>query len=225
MNIGAQGHAQTQQTVDDLSIEASLARHKVALDKSSLIKALQNPDSTVRWLAATKLASEKDNNAIALILAAEQDEKEPEAKTNMAYALALAGNDEGFHALRETCKAGNQTLLIRLRAAKYLARMKDDSCLPNVLEMIRLESKSRQGAILMLPLFRPASNEQRSKIREVIRACLFDREELVRSAAASALADLKDVDGMQDLTRAIANERVDFVRQQMANSLKALQAH
>jgi hypothetical protein len=45
---------------------------------------------------------------------------------------------------------------------------------------------------------------------------------LVRSAAASALADLKDVDGIQDLRRPIANERVDFVRQQMENSLKAL---
>jgi HEAT repeat protein len=84
---------------------------------------------------------EKDNDTIALIVAAERDEKEPEAKTNMANALAFAGNDEGFHTLRETCKAANQTLLIRLRAAKYLARMKDDSCLPDVLEMIRSEPK------------------------------------------------------------------------------------
>jgi HEAT repeat protein len=102
--------------------------------------------------------------------------------------------------------------------------MKDDSCLPDVLEMIRSEPKARQGAVLMLPQFRPASNEQVPRIRQAIRTSLFDREELVRSAAASALADMKDFDGMQDLRRAIANERVDFVRQQMENSLKALQA-
>jgi hypothetical protein len=73
MSIGVPGHAHMQQPGDDLSIEASLGRRKVALDKSSLIKALQNPDSTVRWLAATQLATGRDNDTIALIVAAEQD--------------------------------------------------------------------------------------------------------------------------------------------------------
>jgi HEAT repeat protein len=70
----------------------ALTRHHIALTKSALLEALQNPDAEVRGLAAWQLAETKQKDCLPQILRAARDEKNPDTRVNIASAAGNLGS-------------------------------------------------------------------------------------------------------------------------------------
>src|SRR6266581_1042592 len=93
--------------------DALRTRH-IELTKQALVEALRNPDAQVRYLAALTLAEDKATDTVPAILDALKSEKEPETRTNIAFALAELGEQRGFATLRSTCDTHDVPAYIRL---------------------------------------------------------------------------------------------------------------
>src|SRR5579862_2209759 len=97
-----------------------LREHNIELTKPSVLLALRNPNADVRFLAAMKLAEDKEVDAIPAIKKALTVEKVPRDRVNMAVALGLLGDQAGRDELRKVCADNNIIPEFRLYAVRYM---------------------------------------------------------------------------------------------------------
>jgi HEAT repeat protein len=209
------------------TLSDALKRHNIDLSEASLVRALHNSDSDVRYLAAAKLAEDKKIDAIPAITDALESEKSPATRVNIAFALARFGNDEGMRALTAECENDDLVGHLRLRAAGYLLALQKEGCFDAVLKMASPgpNSEIQIQALTLLTRYSGLGSEDSKKIFTSITKSLSDQQPSVRLNASIALQALGDRSGISVLQNAISHEKDAVVKSQMQQSLKALQSH
>ena len=206
-----------------------LRERGIELTKSALLNALRNPDDSVRYLAAMKLAEDKDTDAIPAMQRALSVEKVPRDQVNIALALALLDDPSGTAELRRVCADKSFIPEFRLYAVRYIFDLhlpKDENCL-GATEAIAESPKARFGDIVsaleLLPRFRGVTTQESQRILEVAAGRLQDPEPVVRMAASQSLAAIGNPAAAPSLEAAITREQDESVRSVLQESLKKLQ--
>jgi HEAT repeat protein len=207
------------------SLTELLKQHDVELTETGLLNALRSPDAQIRYLAAAKLAAEKTGDAVPAITEALMSEKVPGTRINIAFALAQLGEEKGVQELTSSCGNPDLTDVLRARAITYLLDLQSDSCLREVLEMLKPESdsSSRIQALSLLPRYDHLSKQESQEISSLILKALGDSVPAVRINAGIALGGFGNIDAVPYLQSAIVNEQDEVVRSQMRASLERLQ--
>jgi HEAT repeat protein len=207
-----------------------LKEHKIELTEPALLEALKNPDASVRYLAAMKLAEDKAVNAIPAIEQALTAENVPRTRVNIALALGLLGDQAGIDELKNMCADKNFVPEFRLYAVRYMFDLhseKDEDCLSAAEEI--LESKNanfgdRVSALELLPRFQDLTPDESRRIFRLFVSALEDSEPVVRMAASQSLAGLGNASAIPYLKAAIAREQEEGVRSVFDSELRKLQA-
>ena len=206
------------------TIEESLQRHDIALTTTALVGALKSSDAEVRWLAAQKLANDRESDTIPAIKKALAVERVPATKVNIAYALAQMGEEKGFATLKSTCDNAEVRGYLRMIAALYMLNLHNEDCLNAAVAILqsKADSDSRIQALSLLPRNQHVTLDDSSKIFNLIRRALTDPDPSVRMAAGHALGTLGNTSAIPDLQRAIANEKDETFRSSMQTDLQNL---
>lgn len=215
-------HASKTTSSNPVSIEQKLQARHIGLTIPELLEALKNPDPEIRGLSAMALA-DKHVDAVSQnqILNTLSDETVPEAKLNIAYALLLLGNKAGKIALVEGCTASEWPGYLRVRAASYLLRSGEPSCLDAMLSILKTgDSETRVQVLSWLQEF-PTSNSE--EVRNALRESLADSAPTVRIVASDTLAKTGTSADVPYLKAAISGEQDQTVRLQMQSSLRYLE--
>jgi hypothetical protein len=202
--FGTASQASRVPTVNEL-----LTKHGIALSEPALIQALNNADSEVRVLAATKLAGDHDTNAISAIEKAVGDESNDVTRVQLARALAELGDEKGLSVLRAICSSEKNAGAIRVMAVQNLLELGHRECIDPVLSLIRSnrnDAEDRAVALTLLPQFIASPALTSKEALDVDIKCLNDPSALVRLTAARVLGDLGDQQNMSALESAIARE-------------------
>ena len=205
--------------------EERLKRHNVASNAPALVQALRNPDSEVRYLAAQKLAEDKDKEAIPDIVRALDSETVPATQINMAFALAQLGDERGFTALTKSCDDQKIKPGLRVRAAGYLLNLNNESCLKAVMTVLRSDADfdSRMLGLSLLGRFHHISDEDSKSMCAAAVQALTDPTPAVRISASTALVALGNPAAIPALERAVDSETDEAVKSQMKSNLERLQ--
>ncbi|HUD67277.1 MAG TPA: HEAT repeat domain-containing protein [Candidatus Sulfotelmatobacter sp.] len=205
-----------------------LREHGVALTEPALLNALKNPDASVRYLAAMKLAEDKLADAIPAMEQALVVEKSPRARVNIALALALLGDQVGNAELKKICADKNFIPEFRLYAVRYMFELhapKDEGCLKATEDTIELQNANfgdLTSALELLTQFHDLTEEQSRKVLKLAARRLEDPEPVVRMAASHSLAGLGNVAAAPYLEVAITKEQDESVRSVLQNDLGKL---
>jgi HEAT repeat protein len=207
------------------TIEETLKQHNVAVTKPALLNALSSPDAEVRYLAAQKLAEDKDKEAIPEIARALDSETVPSTQINIAFALAQLGDDRGFTALSKSCDDQKIQAGLRVRAAGYLLSLNNESCLKAVMTVLRSDADfdSRMFALSLLGRFHHISDEDSKSMCAAAVKSLTDPTPAVRISASTTLVTLGNPAAIPALERAVASETDQAVKNQMKSNLERLQ--
>lgn len=211
-----------------------LRQHGIELTEPALINALKNPDSSVRFLAAMKLAEDKIGSAIPAVEQALVAEKVPRTRVNIALALGLMGDEKGSAELRKICADTIFVPEIRLYAVRYMFDLgvrNDQNCLVAAEEIAHTIDPEnfqlvadRQSALELLTRFQDLTPEESRKVFEVVTDRLDDPEPSVRIAASQALVQLANIAAIPYLQGAIAKEQDEGIRSLLEKDLNKLQA-
>jgi len=205
-----------------------LQEHGIELTKSGLLNALKNSDSSVRYLAAMKFAEDKTTDAVPSIEQALAVERVPRNQVNLAFALALLGDEAGNTELKKICTDRKFPSEFRLYAVQYMFDLhvqKDEDCLKAAEEVI--ESKNtrlgdRVSALGLLSRFRGLTAEEARDVRRLVAVSLEDPEPVVRMAAGQAFAGLGDPSAIPSMEAAVKRESDESVRSVLESALKKL---
>ena len=201
-----------------------LRERRIGLSKPELLKALRNPDSEIRDLAASQLAGDRAIEAVPEIANALSEEPDGLHRLNIAYALAQLGDQRGNAVLKKACGADAKPPN-RVTAARYLLDLNDQSCLEEIVEMI--ESKDDpdepQYAISLLPSFHQPIKELANRIRQIMINALNDSSPTVRITGAIAMQQLQDTSYVPYLRDAANRERDETVKHMLTEALKTLE--
>ena len=206
-----------------------LQKHGIELTNSGLLRALRDPDSSVRYLAAMKLAEDKVSDAARPIEEALAIEKVPRTRVNLALALALLGSQTGNIELRRLCADKNFPPDFRLYAVGYMFDLhveKDEDCLSAAEELAKPKAAGigdRVSALNLLGRFRDLTPEESKHAQTVIALGLEDPEPVIRMAAGQAIAIIGDASAIVLLRSAITDEHDDAVRSALDKNLKKLE--
>jgi len=209
-----------------------LREHNIDLTEPALVRALKNPDSDVRFLAAMKLAEDKAVDAIPAVKHAMTAEKAPRTRVNIAVALGLLGDPGGRDELKKVCADGDFPPEFRLYAVRYMFDLgveKDENCLRAAEEIVQIvDSENRTvadrgSALELLPRFRDLTADESMKIFQLVVDRLYDPEPTVRIAASQSLADLGNANAIPYLEAAIGREQEEGTRSVFELNLKKLQ--
>jgi len=216
------------------TVEEMLERREIPLTKQGLALALPDSRPEVRSLAARKFAQDKDKDGISLIAQALQAEKAPGTREFMAYALASLGELQGTAALRELCKTGFSHTL-RMTAAEDMLNLHDESCVDDLLQVVRTSEDSTSANPLRDNLVQVGlsgvggfqlqhlSEHQSEEIRELAVRALGSKAAQVRLAAARALARFGNSASVPALRKAVDEEQDSSSRPRMLEALKTLE--
>jgi len=204
------------------SLTEQLKQHHIELTEAGLLKALGSSDGQVRYLAALRLAEEREMDAIPAIEKALTAEKAPETRINIAVALVQLGQEKGASELTADCKDPGLPGYLRARAMMYMLPREDKACFRAALDLLRDDPDSRGQVLSLLPQYRDASKEESDEILEATTRCLADQSAAVRIQASITLGTLANPSAIGDLQRAIATEGDEVVRSQMQRSLQQL---
>lgn len=208
-----------------------LREHGIELTEPALLNALKNPDASVRYLAAMKLAEDKTTDAIPAIEQALTVEKVPRDRVNIALALALLGDERGRTELKRICSDTTFVPEFRLYAVRYMFDLhvpKDEDCLNATQEVIESQNVNIGNcvsALELISLFRDLTSDESRKVIGLVAARLRDPEPVVRMAASQALGGLGDPAAVPYLDSAIAKEQDENVRSLFEKDLKKLQVN
>src|ERR1700758_4286571 len=184
-----------------------LQERKIELTEDSLVSALRNPDSHIRYLAALVLAEDKAKDAVPAITEALEKEDNPETHVNMALALAQLGSDKGTDSLKEACTDARLSPMFRAYAMKYLLDLGKESCLNSTASLLRSADPGvKILALSQLSRFQSVSAADSQAILASVLAALSDPESLVRIAASHALVSLNELSAVPRLEQAVAAE-------------------
>ena len=207
-----------------VTFKEALRERKIELTEDSLVSALQNPDSHIRYFAALVLAQDKAKDAIPAITEALDKESNPETHVNMALALAQLGSDKGDVSLTEACTDAHLAPMFRVYAAKYLLDLGKGSCLSTLESLLRsgADPGVRVLALSQLARFQDVGAADSQAVLESVLGALFDKEAMVRIAASHALVSLKSVSAIPNLKQAIAAEQDEGTRSVLEGDLRQL---
>lgn len=204
-----------------------LQQHGIELTQPSLLSALENPNADVRFLAAMKLAEDKEVGAIPAIKKALTVESIPRDRVNMAVALGLLGDQSGNDELKKICADSAVIPEFRLYAVRYMFDLhsQDGDCL-RAAEQIAKSKDAKPGdrisALGLLPQFQNLTAGESHKVFELVLKCLEDPEPIVRMAASDALAGVGNPSAARYLEAAMAREQDESVRSTFQKDLKKL---
>jgi HEAT repeat protein len=205
--------------------EERLKRHNVSSNTPALVDALRNPNPEVRYLAAQKLAEDKNKEAIPEIARALDSETVPATQITIAFALAQLGDTRGFVALSKSCDDQAIRASLRVRAAGYLLNLNDESCLKAVMAVLRsdVDFDSRMLGLSLLGRFHHVSDEDSKSMCAAAVQSLNDPTPAVRISASTALVALGNPAAIPALERAVDSEMDQAVKNQMKSNLERLQ--
>ena len=204
------------------SLTEQLKLHHVELTEAGLIKALQSPDAHVRDLAAARLAEEQDLSAVPAIDDALAKEKVTETRINIAFSLALLGQEKGMQELTRDCDNSKLPGYFRARAAIYMQQLGNKACFRAALDLLSSDPGSREQILSLLPQYSHPSKGESDEILAATTKCLTDESATVRIQASMALGSLANPSAIPYLENAIAREQDEVVRSQMQASLEQL---
>jgi HEAT repeat protein len=204
-----------------------LREHNIDLTEPALVRALKNPDASVRYLAAMKLAEDKAVDATPAIEQALAAEGIPRDRVNIALALGLLGDQSGREELKKLCGDRNLVPEFRLYAVRYTfdLHFQDERCLAateQIVESKDVTFSDRISALELLSRFQDLTAEQSQKILQLTLNCLADTEPTVRIAAGQTLASFGNGSAIPHLEGAIAREQDEGVRSVLKEQLKKL---
>jgi HEAT repeat protein len=207
-----------------------LREHHIELTGPALVRALKNPDASVRYLAAMKLAEDKTVDAVPAIEDALATEGVPRDRVNIALALALLGDQTGLAELKKACADSNFNPEFRLYAATYMFDLhsQTEECLRAAEEIVTSKNATfgdRISALSLLPQFRNLSAEESKKLFQLVVDRLVDPEPTVQMAASAALASLGNQAAVPILRSAIEREKDEGIREVFKKDLGKLQGH
>jgi HEAT repeat protein len=215
------------------TLEQMLERRGIQLTKQGLLSALLDLRAVVRSLAARKLAQDALRDSIPAIAAALSVEEAPGTREILAASLASLGEEQGFAALRDMCKA-NFPAGLRRFAASDMLQLHNEECvgdLVNVLRFVRdsapghpLRDNFLQVGLYDLDTFPPQhpTERQQADFRELAVSCLASKSRDIRIAASRVLGTFGDGTSAQELQRAVAVEEDRDVRTRMLADLQRL---
>jgi HEAT repeat protein len=185
---------------------------------------LKSPDAQVRYLAAEKLAEDGVQEAVPSIAEALSTEEVPATRVNIAFALALLGDEKGVSSLKAACGDADVPGYLRIRAARYLLDLHNEDCMNAVLGMLdsNADPDSQTQALSVLPSFQHVSQKDSQRIFDVVVRALEDPTPAVRITASVALGALGNPSALPYLQTAIANERDEVVRSQLESTVRDL---
>jgi len=203
-----------------------LKRHNIELTEAGLVAALKNPDPEVRDNAAAELAGEKVLTAIPAMKEAFAAEKDPGMQVNIAYAIAQMGDKDGSVALKRLCDTAPASP--RLKAALYMLRLNDESCLDAVMSILRAEPGGDhahvEAALSLVSSFHNLEPLDEQRLIALTVKLLADPSPSVRMTASQALEQVGDTDVVPSLKKAIADETDQVARSFMQAELQKLKA-
>jgi HEAT repeat protein len=203
-----------------------LKRHGIEVTEKGLVAALKNSDPQIRDSAAQELAEEKAAAALPALKDALSAEKDPEMQVNLAEALARLGDKGGFVALKHFCDTLSPSP--RLKAALYMLRFGDESCLNAVKSVLQSEPKGDHlyvaTAMSLIPSFHNLGTSDKTELFVLTVKQLADPTPYIRLTASQVLGKMEDIDVIPSLEKAIADETDQVVRSSMQAELEKLKA-
>jgi HEAT repeat protein len=215
------------------TLEQILEGRGIQLTKQGLLSALLDLRAVVRSLAARKLAQDGQRDSIPAIAAALSVEEAPGTREIMATSLASFGEEQGFAALRDMCRA-NFPAGLRRFAAEDMLVLHNEECVDDLVNVLRFVRDSAPGHPLRdnflqvglydLDTFPPQhpTERQRADFRELAASCLASKSRDIRIAAGRVLGTFGDAGSAQELQRAIAVEEDQDARTRMLADLQRL---
>ncbi len=204
-----------------------LQRHHISLDRISLVRALQNQDVEVRWLAAEQLAETHQQDATPDILHALQIERIPRARINISTSLAELGDPQGVEGLRRECEDANNPEYLRIDAARLVLLFQAEGCQDAVLEGLRPTKDTEPSIILealsLLPQLGHMPGATLKHARTLAYEALKNRMPAIRAASSTAISSIGDRSSIHFLREAISAEKDLQTRTIMQRNLDALQ--
>lgn len=204
-----------------------LKQYGIASTPSALSVALRSSEADVRELAALKLAEDNVKDAIPSIEQALNVENNGDTKINIAFALGQLEDRRGIDTLTTSCNNSSLNVGSRIRAARYLLHLHDESCLSAVVNIVQSQAGSepdyRTEALSLLPSFGRVSDADSKRIVMIVAASLADPTPAVRISASDALVRLGKVDAIPALRNAIKVEQEESVLLQLNAALQSLQ--
>lgn len=224
MNVPAQQRTQAKSGQPETA-KVVLQRRHIALTQSGMVAALRSPDPEVRESAAQVLAENGAKDAIPSIVEALKAETVPANQVNIAFWLAQLGEEMGRASLKGTCDDPSKPRPIRMLAAINMRYLKDDYCLPAVVDALQSDDDpdSRMQALSLVPGFGHLSPEESQKLFDLVVKALEDQTPGVRMTASHTLGRLGNVSAMPHLQGALAKEDNETCRLQMQIDLQRLQ--
>ena len=208
------------------TIEEALRAHHVSLTRPELLAALRGKDPDARWLAAQKLAQDRDFDAIPAIETALSLEKVPATRVNTAFALAQLRSPDGTRMLQNACKDDSIDPSLRMRAANYLIDLDDEdkTCLDDLMRMLQagIDPQAQIQSMSVLQRSRLSPDEAQRYFQALVSA-LSSSVPAVRIAASHALAETKSSSAISYLQSAAVAERDATVRAAMQRELRRLE--
>jgi HEAT repeat protein len=199
------------------------------LSESTLIAALSSTDSTVRNVAANKLAEDGRSDSIPAIEVALMREKDLDTRAGIAVALWSLHDPQGLEQLHLLCTDANvgvKDLLPALRALQ-LTHSSSGVCAETLLGAM---AREREGgylsmAISTLPgMYSDVSSELATRIFDRLRDLLLDRtqEASVRMMSSRVLAQIGRPESVEVIRSAISQETDPNVRAFYETSLSTI---
>jgi HEAT repeat protein len=206
------------------SLTEQLKQHHVEVTRAGLLRALRSSDEQVRFLAALRLAEEKDLDAVPAIEEALAAERVPGTRINIAIALVQLGQEKGIMELTADCRNSELPGYLRARAMIYMLPRGNKTCFKAALDLLSTDPDSRDQVLSLLPQYQSPSKEESDEILEATTKCLTDESAAVRIQASYTLGTLANPAAIPGLQSAIAGEHDEVVRSQMQASLESLQS-
>ncbi|MGH7340130.1 MAG: HEAT repeat domain-containing protein [Candidatus Rokuibacteriota bacterium] len=204
------------------SFDELLREHGIELTNEAVVQALENPNPEVRWLAAYKLAADRQVDVIPAVRGALAADPRWSNRLNIGYALAQLGDDVGFETLTQVCRSA-EPLLHRATAARYLIGLGDPSCFEPLLGLLETEdTDAKIVALSLLGEFEGQVPDLEDRVLTPILDALVDATPAVRLAAVSALDLLDPVTAVKHLEAAAEDEKDESVRSRMMDEVRRL---
>ncbi len=203
-----------------------LSERGIALDKTSLLVALQDHDETTRGLAAQELADEHVDAAIPYIAAAFRSSTNGVVRFNLAQASLQLDYSSGESQMRLLCEDKNEKSAVRLLSIQILTSIGNHECDDDVYQLA-IGAEDPQVQILALTLAPKLNAASNSSVDLFNLACslLDDKNSAVRSAAASALGLSKNTKAIVIIRRHLASETDPNVTRELHKAYGILVSH
>lgn len=174
--------------------EQFLTEAGVALDRASLMQALDDNRTGVMASAATVLAQRGVTDAVPAIDSRMKTEQNKQLVLTLAQSLNLLGSQDGTKRLEAFCLGNEVDRAERMRAAYALANTKNYACLPAMPEFLNSTQASDKQAALLYLLQVPSSqgNSPKSLDSALLVIASNDPDQEFRTQAKKIIAQIGD---------------------------------